>query len=97
MAAVVPPVTVMFGGKPNAKAQKANPSKAKVVMSPAPTIGHSLEYKEPTHEERLHRAAANGHVDATHDYVAGRITKAQYEERKRRAEKVMASTPKSRR
>ena len=89
----------MFGtAKKAPKAQKANPSKEKVVMSPAPTIGGSLnsEYKEPTHEERLHRAAADEHVHATRDYVGGRITKSQYEDRKKRAESVMSKTPKSR-
>lgn len=94
MADIVTPVTVMFGAKPKGKAQKANPSKAKVVMSPAP-VEHV--YKEPTHGERMHRAAADGHVSATHDYVAGRITKSQYHERKRRAEEVMSTTPKSKR
>lgn len=87
----------MFGtAKKSPKAQKANPTKEKIVMSPAPTIGGSLEYKEPTHEERLHRAAADEHVHATRDYVGGRITKSQYEERKKRASVVMAKTPKSR-
>lgn len=92
-------IQVMFGtAKKSPKAQKANPSKEKVVMSPAPAIGASLDsaYKEPTHEEKLHRAAADEHVYATRDYVGGRITKAQYHERKRRAESIMAKTPKSR-
>jgi hypothetical protein len=92
-------IQVMFGtAKKAPKAQKANPSTKKVVMSPAPMIGGSLDsaYKEPTHEERLHRAAADEHVHATRDYVGGRISKAQYEDRKKRAESVMAKTPKSR-
>lgn len=91
-------IQVMFGtAKKSPKAQKANPSKDKVVMSPAPTIGGSLDsaYKEPTHEERLHRAAADEHVHATREYVGGRISKSQYEERKKRASAVMAKTPKS--
>lgn len=94
-------IEVMFGSakKSAPKAQKANPSKAKVVMSPAPSFGPVLTaspYKEPTHEERLHNAAADGHVSATRDFVSGHITKAQYEDRKRRAESVMAKTPKKR-
>lgn len=91
-------IQVMFGtAKKSPKAQKANPSKEKVVMSPAPVIGHPVEtYKEPTHGERLHRAAADEHVYAARDYVGGRITKAQYHERKKRAESIMAKTPKSR-
>lgn len=98
MVALVPPVTVMFGGKPNVKAQKSNPSKAKVVMSPAPTVGGSLDsYKEPTHQERMHRAAADEHVHATRKYVAGEMTKGAYEKVKSRAAGVMAKTPKSRR
>lgn len=93
MADIVTPVTVMFGSKPaKAKATKPNPTKAKPVIVPAP-VEHV--YKEPTHEERLHRAAQNGHVDATHDYVAGRISSKEYSERKRRAEQVMAKMPKS--
>lgn len=97
MADIVTPVTVMFGSKPaKAKSTKPNPTKAKPAIVPAPTQ-HVMDsgYKEPTHEERLHRAASSGHVEATHDYVAGRITSAQYSERKRRAEQVMAKTPKS--
>lgn len=86
-------IEVMFGSakKPAPKALKPNPSMAKHVMLPAP-----VEYKEPSHDERLHNAAADGHVSATRDYVAGHITKAQYEDRKRRAESVMAKTPKKR-
>lgn len=96
MGDIVTPVTVMFGTKAKAKALKPNPTKAKPVMVPAPTQ-HVMDsgYKEPTHEERLHRAAQNGHIEATHDYVAGRISSAQYSERKRRAESVMSKTPKS--
>lgn len=83
-------VQVLFGAaKTKKKAQEPNPSTAKIVMSPHPEIGQSLD-----HDARLHHAAADEHVYAARDYVGGRITKAQYHERKRRAESLMAKTPK---
>lgn len=88
---IATPVTVMFGGKAPKKAAAKKPRAAAV---PAP-MGPS-GYKEPTHAERMHSAAADEHVHATRDYVAGRISSKQYGKVASRARKVMSCTKPSR-
>lgn len=92
-------VEVLFGPakKANKSGSKPNPSTKK---SPAPFGGATLIgaphiADEPSHEEKLHRAAAEEHVNAARDFVAGRITSKQYSERKERAARFMRHTPKS--
>lgn len=91
------PVAVIFGAgksKLSGNKTKDNPSRAKPVMVGNTAMGAPLEHA-PTHEERLHNAAADEHVNAHRDYVAGRITSKEFTERKRRAESIMSKTPKN--
>lgn len=89
---IVPHVSVMFGVKPRKKATKAVvPEKAMPSAAPSPT------WHEPTHAERMHNAAADEHVHAARKWVAGEISTKKFQETKRRAEKVMSTTPKQKR
>lgn len=86
------PMAVMFGAaKKKAAPKKAKAADATPMAAPSPVS----VYKEPTHGERLHSAAKDEHVYAARDFVAGRINHKQYQDRKRRSEKVMSETPKS--
>lgn len=94
-------VQVLFGNakKASKKASEPNKSTKKDVMFGgdhvgAPHISGAMPHEE-SHEEKLHRAAAEEHVNATRDYVAGRINSKQYSERKERAARFMRHTPKS--
>jgi hypothetical protein len=100
------PVAVIFGAggsKPSKNPRGANPTKAKPVMIDGPASHASVKgpadthESGPTHEERLHNAAADEHVNAARDYVAGRISSKDYTERKKRAASFMANTPKNKR
>jgi hypothetical protein len=96
---VQPSVAVIFGAggkKPSKNAQKDNPTKQKPPMVGNANFGAPLA-EAPSHEERLHNAAADEHVNAARDFVAGRISHKDYKERKARAASFMANTPKSKR
>lgn len=84
------PVAVMFGAD---KKKKAAAKKAPIAAIEA--ADSTSAWKEPTHGERIHSAAKSEHVNAARDFVAGRISHKQYQDRKRRSEKVMAETPKA--
>lgn len=94
-------VQVLFGNAKKAKksASDGNPSTKKPVMFGGDHMGapgsQAMLPEEPSHEERLHRAAADEHVAAARDFVAGRINSKQYAERKERAGRFMRHTPKS--
>lgn len=79
----------MFGGSKGKKAKASKPKAEK-----APMLAPMPAYKPPSHDERLHNAAADEHVNAARDFVAGRISKSQFAERKARAASIMSKTPK---
>lgn len=91
------PTAVIFGvgkSKLSGNKTKDNPSRVKPAMVGNTALGAPIS-EAPSHEERLHSAAADEHVNATRDYVAGRIGKKDFEERKRRAASIMSKTPKN--
>jgi hypothetical protein len=94
---LVTPVTVMFGGKPSkAAAKKPATKKAPVAKGTRPMPLNPVAYKEPSHAERMHNAAADEHVYATRDYVAGRMSSKQYAKVAGRARRIMSQSKPSR-
>ncbi len=83
-------VSVLFGS-----AKKKGKKEAPEVAPPASGPMHMGMLPEESHEERLHRAAADEHVNAARDFVAGRISHKEFKDRKERAASLMKHTPKS--
>lgn len=92
------PVVALFGHAKKASAKR----KPKPDIKSRPTaqfnksqLMQGTDVQMPTHEERMHNAAADEHVHAARRFVAGDISHKQFQETKRRAESIMGKTPKN--
>lgn len=81
-----PLVAALLGGKKSAAPRKAATKKAPAAQAPmaAPT-----EYKPPSMAERMKDRAKYAKLDATSDWVSGRISTAQHNKVHSRANHVI--------